>query len=83
VQRLPEQTELRGLAVAERYRKAQNVGVVLRVGGGRWIDGVLYPLTIQPGHIVVFSHFAGAAIVEDRDDILVLREDEILAYREE
>lgn len=83
VQRLPEKTEIRGFAVADRYRKAQNVGVVLRVGSGRWIDGVLYPLTIRPGHIVIFSHFAGAALGEDRDDIVVLREDEILAYRQE
>ena len=81
VQRLPEVTELRGLAVPERHRKAQTVGIVVRVGNGRWINGVLYPLTVTEGSYVLFSSYAGSPI-EGQDDVLVLREDEILAWRE-
>ena len=81
VRRLPEQIELRGFAVPEKARQAQNVGVVARVGAGRWIDGVLYPLSVQPGMTVLFSRYAGVEI-EDQADFLVMREDEILAMRE-
>jgi co-chaperonin GroES (HSP10) len=80
VQRLPEKEIIGGMVVPDRARQAQNIGVVLRVGDGRWIDGVLYPLTVQEGYTVLFSHFAGAEI-EGHSDVLVMREDEILAWR--
>jgi co-chaperonin GroES (HSP10) len=82
VQRLPEKVQIGRMAVPEKARQAQNVGVVVRVGSGRWIDGVLYPLTVQEGNVVLFSHFAGAAI-EGQKDLLVMREDEILAWKEQ
>jgi co-chaperonin GroES (HSP10) len=81
VRRLPEAEAIGRFLVPEKHRKLQNVGVVLRVGNGRWIDGVLYPLTIREGHLVIFSHYAGMSL-EGHDDVVVLREDEILAYQE-
>lgn len=81
VRRLPELTEVKGFAIPDAHKKAQNAGVVVRVGSGRWIDGVLYPLTVSPGNIVLFTTFAGLPI-EGNEEFLVLREDELLAWKE-
>lgn len=58
----------------------QNRGTVLKTGQGRWVDGVLLPLTIQPGYKVIFSKLSGMEIDGAHPDIVLLREDEILAY---
>lgn len=79
VRRDPSPEEISGLAVPDAHRKQQNTGTVLRVGGGRWIDGNLYPLTVFPGCRVLFSAFAGVPMEGDEDTI-ILREDEILAF---
>lgn len=82
VKRNPTPEEARpGVISPEAHRQAQNHGVVVRTGNGRWIDGVLYPLTIKEGMTVLFSRFAGVEL-EEGEDLLLLREDEILAWRD-
>lgn len=85
VRRHAAAVEIAGLAVPEAAQKDQNSGTVVQVGAGRPTPGGdLAPLTVQPGMEVLFSQFAGTQLegvgVED-DDLLILREDEILAYR--
>lgn len=70
------------LEVADAYQQEQNQGVVLRVGEGRWVDGVLLPLTIKPGMTVLFSKHAGQQLEGAAPDTIILREDEVLAYLE-
>lgn len=79
VRRDPAPEEISGLAVPDAHRKQQNTGTVLRVGNGRWIDGNLYPLTVWAGCRVLFSRFAGVELEND-ENVIILREDEILAY---
>jgi len=67
-----------GLVVADAHKKQQNMGVVIETGEGRWVDGILLPLTVQPGMRVLFSQFAGHNLAGN-DDLVVLREDEVLA----
>lgn len=81
VRRYEAPTEVKGLAVPEAHRKAQHIGYVLKVGNGRWINGILYPLTVQVGDTVLFSKFGGVELEDEEPDLLILREDEILAWR--
>lgn len=69
------------LAVADKHKKEQNVGQVVKAGAGRWVDGILIPLTIRPGMTVLFSKFAGVPLEDADPDLVILREDEVLAYR--
>ncbi len=68
------------LAVPDAHQKQQHIGTVLKAGQGRWVDGILLPLTVVPGMRVLFSKFAGTELAATEPDIIVLREDEILAY---
>jgi len=76
----PEAETTGGLAVPDAHQEQQHIGTVLKVGQGRWVDGILLPLTIVPGMRVLFSKFAGTELESGEPDIIVLREDEVLAY---
>lgn len=80
VRRDPPEKEVGGLAVPDAHQKQQNIGTVLLTGQGRWVDGILLPLTVQPGMRVLFSKFSGTELAGADPDLIVLREDEILAY---
>lgn len=69
-----------GLAVPDAHQREQHMGTVLKTGQGRWVDGILLPLTIAPGMRIVFSKFAGTELDSNEPDVVVLREDEILAW---
>jgi chaperonin GroES len=69
------------LAVADAHKQEQNAGVVIKAGDGRWVDGILLPLTIKPGMTVMFSKFAGVPLESEGPDLLILREDEVLVFR--
>lgn len=82
VRRDPAPAEIRGLAVPEQAKKAQTAGTVQKVGIGR-IDvgaGRATALTVRPGDRVLFSPFSGQPLDPEEPDLVVLREDELLAY---
>jgi len=69
------------LATPDQYKKRKNRGVVIAVGEGRICpDGSLLPLTVKVGHQVLFGQHSGVDMEEP--DHVMLREDEILAYRD-
>lgn len=82
VRRRPADEVVGSVVVPEAHRKAQNVGTVVATGSGRLVAGELRPLTIQEGMTVLFSAFAGVPLGDD-PDLIILREDEILAYKSE
>lgn len=83
VRRRPADEQIGAVVVPDAHRKAQNVGTVVAVGTGRLVAGNLVPLplTIAPGMTVLFSAFAGVPLEGDDPDLVILREDEILAYK--
>ena len=74
---------VKGIAVAEAHEKIKNTGIVVSVGGGRLVAGCAdkYPLTITEGHEVLFHEHSGVPLDPNDDSLIILREDEILAYR--
>lgn len=81
VRRDPAESETAGgLAVPDAHQKQQHIGTVVKAGEGRWVDGILLPLIIAPGMRVLFSKFSGTELTADEPDLIVLREDEILAW---
>lgn len=71
------------MVVPDVHQKLRNTGVVIRTGNGRLVPGLAYPvpLALMVGDEVLFHEHAGVNLVPDDDSIIILREDEILAYR--
>jgi len=67
------------IVVAETYQQQQNKGVVVATGSGR-IGGA--GLIVEVGMEVLFGLHSGTDL-DEGEDLVMLREDEILAYRRE
>lgn len=65
-----------GIILAEAAKEKPTAGIVIAVGEGRLLnDGAIKPLSVNVDDKVYFGKYAG---VEIEQDLLVLREDEIL-----
>ena len=76
VRRLETEKEKGGFVVPDKAQRQQSQGTVLRAGPGNGKG----PLTVKEGDIVKFTAFSGVPLTEDDESVVLLREDEILAY---
>jgi co-chaperonin GroES (HSP10) len=76
VRRLEAEKERGGLAVPDKAQRQQSQGTVLRAGPGNGKG----PLTVKEGDIVKFTAFSGVPLAENDESVILLREEEILAY---
>lgn len=82
VRRLPPPEAIRGMHTPDVAKEDQNVGIVLKVGDGRPVESGLRPLVVKPGLEVLFSRFSGIQVDDQDPNLLVLREDELLGWRQ-
>jgi len=54
-------------------------GEVIAVGAGKREKGELIPLDVKPGDRVLFGKYSGTEIKIEDEELLILREEEILA----
>ena len=78
-----QETTSGGLIIPESAKEKQARGKVLSVGNGRADDnGDRRPLDVKKGDEVLFGKYAGTEIKVDGDELIILKEDEILAVIE-
>lgn len=83
VSRVLEEEKFGGIVVPDTAKEKPQKGVVLAVGSGhRLSSGAIVPLDVREGDQILFGKFAGTDIVVDREELLVLKESEILAVLE-
>lgn len=82
VERDPAPEVIGSMTVPDMAKRKQTAGTVIRAGQGRLdvAGSKVTKLLVQEGDRVLFSQFAGVALDPDVPDIIVLREDELLAY---
>jgi chaperonin GroES len=75
-----EETTVSGIVVPDTAKEKPQKGKVLAVGDGKLDDdGQRIPLDVTAGDEVVYSKYGGTEIVVDGEDLLVLRESDVLA----
>jgi chaperonin GroES len=76
-----EETTASGIVLPDTAKEKPQKGKVIAVGDGSWDeDGEKrIPLDVAEGDEVVYSKYGGTEIVIDGDDLLVLRESDVLA----
>jgi chaperonin GroES len=81
VKRLPaEELTAGGIVLPDAAREKPRQGRVLSVGDGRMLDnGTRVPHQVHEGDRVLFASYAGAEVVVNGDEVLIMNEDEILA----
>jgi len=69
-----------GIVIPDSAAEKPDQGEVLAVGQGKKTeDGKVLPVDVKVGDKVLFGKYAGQAVKVDGDELLVIREEEILA----
>ena len=76
-----EETTASGIVLPETAKEKPQKGEVLAVGDGAWDeDGEKrIPLDVAKGDTVLYSKYGGTEVKVDGEDLLVLRESDVLA----
>ncbi|NPA16244.1 co-chaperone GroES [Persephonella sp.] len=73
-----------GIIIPDTAKEKPSEGEVIAVGEGRLLEnGEIKPLKVKVGDRVIYSKYAGNEFVVDGEDLIVLREDDILAIIEQ
>ena len=84
VKRIEEQeTKVGGLFIPDSAKEKPQEGEVVAVGKGKRLeDGKVVPLDVQKGDRILFGKYSGSEIRIDGQELLIMREDEILGVLE-
>ena len=75
-----EETTASGLVLPDTAKEKPQKGEVLAVGDGKLDDdGKRIPLDVSAGDTVLYSKYGGTEIKVEGEDLLVLRESDVLA----
>ena len=78
-----ERTTASGIVIPDSAGEKPDQGEVLAVGNGKLLDsGDLRKLDVKGGDRILFGKYAGQAVKVDGQEVLVLREDDILGVIE-
>ena len=79
-----EETTSSGIVLPDTAKEKPQKGKVLAVGDGKWDEdgGKRIPLDVAERDEVLYSKYGGTQIKVEGDDLLVLRESDVLAQLE-
>jgi chaperonin GroES len=80
LKRIDEGEQVRGgIIIPDSAKEKPQEGEVIAAGLGKYReDGTRQPLDVNPGDRVLFGKYSGSEIKVDGEDLLMMREDEIL-----
>jgi chaperonin GroES len=77
---LEETEQMRGgLYIPDTAKEKPQQGEVLAVGPGRWDEGKRVPLEVKIGDRVLYGKYSGTEVTIDNEQVLILRESDVLA----
>ena len=81
VRRIEETETVRGgIIIPDSAKEKPQEGEVLAVGNGKILDnGTKIPMEVKVGDKILFGKYSGTEIKIDGKEVLILREDEVLA----
>jgi len=84
VRRLEEETKTAGgIIIPGSAQEKPNRGEIIAAGNGARDDsGKLIPLDVKAGDIVLFGKWGGQEVKVDGEELLIMKEDDILAVIE-
>lgn len=75
-----ETTTASGIVIPDAATEKPDQAEVLAVGAGKILDdGSVRALTVQVGDRVLFGKYSGQAVKVDDEELLVMREDDVMA----
>ena len=79
-----ERTSPGGIVIPDAAAEKPIKGEVIAVGNGKLLDnGEVRPLDLKTGDNVLFGKYSGTEVKVDGEELLVMREDDIMAVIED
>ena len=84
VRRMEDETKSAGgILIPDNAKEKPSRGEILAVGNGKHLDnGDVRPLEVKVGDKVLFGKYAGNEVKVDGEELLVMREDDIVGIIE-
>jgi chaperonin GroES len=84
VQRVEEEEKTKGgIIIPDTAKEKPQEGKVVAVGKGKvGDDGKVIPLDVKAGDRILFGKYSGTEVKIDGEDLLIMREDDILGVIE-
>ena len=84
VKRLEQQEAMQGgLYIPDSAKEKPQEGQVFAVGNGKKTEeGKIIPLDVKAGDRILFGKYSGSDIKLDNEELLIMREDEVLGILE-
>jgi chaperonin GroES len=84
VKRLEEERKTAsGIVIPDTAAEKPDQGEVLAVGAGKILeDGKVRPMAVKPGDRVLFGKYSGQAVKVEGEELLVMREEDIMGVVE-
>ena len=84
VRRLEEEEQQQGgIIIPDTAKEKPQQATVLAVGSGRVNDdGKVQPLDVKAGYKIFFGKYAGTEVKVDGEELLIIREDDVLGILE-
>ena len=80
VKALEEQEQMRGgLYIPDTAKEKPQQGEVVAVGEGRYEEGKRIPMDVKVGNKVLYGKYSGTEVTVDNEQLLILRESDVLA----
>jgi chaperonin GroES len=77
-----EETTASGLIIPDTAKEKPQRGTIVAVGPGRVENGTKIDMTVKAGDTVLYGKYAGTEINLDSDEVLIMRESDILGIVE-
>ncbi len=77
-----EETTKSGIILSGNAQEKPQIAEVLEVGPGKEVDGKLGKMLVKKGDKVVVNKFAGTEIKYEGQELIIVKQDDILAIAE-
>lgn len=77
-----EETTASGIVLPGQAKEQPQVAEVVAVGPGGMVDGKEVAMTVKAGDKVIYSKYAGNEVKLDKEEYVIVRQDDILAVVE-
>jgi chaperonin GroES len=83
VKPMPQESKTKGgIILPDTAKEKPQEGEVLAVGPGKVTDeGKRIPMDVKVGDIIIYSKYGGTEIKSEGEDVIILRESDVLARK--
>ncbi|MDR1017641.1 MAG: co-chaperone GroES [Lachnospiraceae bacterium] len=82
-QLIAEEVTKSGIVLPGKEKEKPQQAEVISVGPGGMVDGKQVEMKVKPGQLVIFSKYSGTNVEIEDEELIIVKQDDILAIIED